>query len=320
MLRCLYGSLVLVIGFTWGSLPGASAATFPSSVLESTVSVLPQRGYVTPETSVGVERPKEPEGSGIAVFDGTYIATAAHVLTGAGEVSVRLNDGRVLPAEIAGQDRFTDIALLKIKIKIPSFTIAEDVGLGESVCSVGNQFGLGLSVTCGVVSAVHRSNTGFNPIEDFIQTDAVVNPGASGGALINERGHLVGMLSGIFTKGSDANIGVNFAVHTELLIRVLDDLKNYGRMQRVRSGLVVRSLEASEMEMQTGVRIVGITDKSSAARAGLQLNDVIVTMKERNILYTGDVSAIVYAHRSGDSIPMTVIRDAQRRHVDLVLD
>src|SRR5690606_40595555 len=132
-------------------------------------------------------------------------------------ISVRLPDGHHVPAEVVGRDAATDLALLRVEAELPPLPLAPDPALGAPVCAVGNQFGLDLSVTCGVVSALHRAGTGFNPVEDFVQTDAVVNPGASGGALVDGEGRLVGLLSAIFTMESDANIGVNFAASAALV-------------------------------------------------------------------------------------------------------
>ena len=300
----------------WGGQNLSFASEFPAVVLKSTVSVLPIRAGIV--SDIGV-KPEEPEGSGIAVFDGSYIATAAHVLSGAEQVRVRLTDGRILPASIVGQDDLTDIALMRISTPLPPFSIIDVAILGAEVCTVGNQFGLGLSVTCGVISAIHRSNAGFNGIEDFVQTDAVMNPGASGGALVNGDGKLLGMLSGIFTKGSDANIGVNFAVHGKFLMRVLEDLKDYGRVKRAKSGMVVQTLELDDLETQTGVRVVRVAANSAAWKSGLRPNDVIVAMVGREILYPAHVSAIVYGHRAGDSIPVEIVRNGHNQLINLIL-
>lgn len=305
----------LIIGVLGSIRKPVFASNIPISSLESTLSVLPHRsGGVKTEN-----RPEEPEGSGIAVLEGGYVATAAHVLIGSEAVRVRLHDGRVIPARIVGQDRVTDIALLKIDETVEPFTMAKSAELGERVCTVGNQFGLGLSITCGVVSATHRTNAGFNPIEDFVQTDAVVNPGASGGALVNGAGQLVGMLSGIFTKGSDADVGVNFAVHGHFLMRVIEDLKNHGRVRRAKSGMVVQALDLSELAVRTGVRVLRVSSGKPAAEAGLKPGDVIVSMAGRKIRYPSDVSAIVYAHRPGDVILLERERDGETSRISLTL-
>jgi S1-C subfamily serine protease len=155
---------------------------------------------------------------------GGLLATALHVVDRATEITIRLRDGRRLEAQLVAGDPSSDIALLRVPEEIPVLQLASQPVLEAKVCAVGNQFGLGLSVTCGVVSATGRTGTSFNPVEDFIQTDATVNPGSSGGALLDDQGRLVGMLSAIFSKESDADIGVNFAVSSALLMRVVRDL------------------------------------------------------------------------------------------------
>ncbi len=201
---------------------------FPRRVLDSVVSVLPE----WPDAGA---RPEEPEGSAVAILPGGYLATNVHVLGRAEKVTVRYPDGRLAAADIVGQDPLTDIALLRVDRNLPVLPVAPGPALGEPVCTVGNQFGLGLSVTCGSVSALHRTGTGFNPIEDFVQTDAVVNPGGSGGALVDRQGRLVGLISAIFTKDSDANIGINFAASTALVLRIVEDLAKHGRVLRSHS-------------------------------------------------------------------------------------
>ncbi|MFP6744999.1 MAG: trypsin-like peptidase domain-containing protein [Alphaproteobacteria bacterium] len=151
------------------------AIAFPAEVVESVVSVLP-------EWPDGDALPERPEGSGTVVLPGGYIATNVHVLGRATAINVRLHDGRILAAEIIGRDPPTDIALLKIDMDLALLVPGPEPALGDKVCALGNPFGLGLSLSCGVVSALHRTGTGFNPMEDFIQTDAAVNPGGSGGA------------------------------------------------------------------------------------------------------------------------------------------
>ena len=152
---------------------------------ESTVSVMESVVSLLPEWPGAESRPKEPEGTAVAVMPGGYLATNDHVLGDAKKVKIRLNDGRLMAVEIIGRDAVTDIALIKAPMDFPVLPFGGNPGLGESVCAIGNQFGMGLSITCGVASALHRTGTGFNEIEDFIKTDAVINPGGSGGALID---------------------------------------------------------------------------------------------------------------------------------------
>ena len=194
----------------------------------SVVSVQPTwPGYDRP--GFGAPAGTAPEGTGVAILEPGLIVTAAHVVTRATSVMVRDHEGNQVSAEVLAIDGASDIALLRINAPTRPIVFApERPATGAHVCAIANAFGLDLSITCGIVSANARSGIGFNPIEDFIQTDAAVNPGASGGALIDEEGRLVGMLSAIFTKESDANAGVNFAVSTELLRRRVDRMLKSG--------------------------------------------------------------------------------------------
>lgn len=173
-------------------------------------------GYNKP--GFGAPKGTAPEGSGVAVMEPGLVLTAAHVVSKASEVHVRLADESRVKAEVLAVDGTTDLALLRIPAETKPIAIAEERPItGAPVCAIGNAFGLGVSIACGIVSAARRSGVGFNPVEDFLQTDAAVNPGSSGGALVDMEGRLVGMLSAIFTMQTDANIGVNFAVSADLL-------------------------------------------------------------------------------------------------------
>ncbi|MEO0619318.1 MAG: trypsin-like peptidase domain-containing protein, partial [Pseudomonadota bacterium] len=181
---------------------------------------------VLPEWPRGQRNAQQPEGSGVVVGDGSggqVIVTAWHVISKARSIRVRTHDGVVHLAQRVGHDVPSDLAVLRVAMldnaRAAMFADAP-VELAAPVCSIGNAFGLGLSVTCGVVSATRRAGVGFNRVEDFVQTDAAVNPGASGGGLFTRDGRLAGILSAIFTKQSDANIGVNFAVSAELAARI----------------------------------------------------------------------------------------------------
>lgn len=174
-------------------------------------------GYKRP--GFGAPKGTAPEGTGVAILEPGLIATAAHVVARATSVTVRDGAGKRVTAKIVAIDRQADLALLRVDMAIQPLTVALDrPATGAHVCVIGNAFGLDLSITCGIVSARARKGIGFNRIEDFIQTDAAVNPGASGGALVDEEGRLVGLVSAIFTKQSDANAGVNFAVSADLLL------------------------------------------------------------------------------------------------------
>jgi S1-C subfamily serine protease len=287
------------------------ARAFSPDVLASVVSVLP-------EWPDAASRPEEPEGSAVAVLAGGYLATNVHVLGRAKRLRVRLHDGRLMDAEIIGRDGPTDIALIRVGLDLPVPEAGPEPALADPVCAVGNAFGLDLSVTCGVVSAVHRTGTGFNPVEDFIQTDAAINPGGSGGALVDARGRLVGMVSAIFTKQSDANIGVNFAASLRLVMRVVTDLKELGRVRRGKSGLRVENLADAERVKLTGARIIRVTPGGAAEQAGLVAGDIVTAIDDRRIVKASDVTGAMYLHRPGDPARVRVLRDGAAHTFTLV--
>jgi len=190
----------------------------------SVVSVLPTwPGYTRP--GHGAPLGAAPEGSGIVIStqsdsESSLILTAAHVVNEASQVQIRTSfDEPLIDAQILWTDTEADIALLRVDTKQPAFHLdVRTTRPGEHVCVLGNPFGLGISMSCGVISGSNRQAIGFNAVEDFIQTDAAVNPGASGGALVNSDGQLLGMIAAIFTKDADIDAGVNFAISTPLLI------------------------------------------------------------------------------------------------------
>ena len=308
--------LLAAVGLALAPAPGRA---FEPRVLESVVSVLPlwpghERGgqsRVPPGTA--------PEGTATAIRAGGYLVTALHVVARALEITVRLPDGREVPAELVGRDPPTDLAVLKVEADLPVLDDAPEPALGAPVCAVGNQFGLDLSVTCGVVSALHRSGTGFNPIEDFVQTDAAVNPGASGGPLVDAQGRLVGVLSAIFTKDADADIGVNFAASVALVRRVAGDLIAHGRVVRARSGLRVADLEPEMRARLVGARVLAVTPGGAAEQAGVEAGDVIVRVGTRPVRKASDVTSAIQLHRPGDRVAVTVARDGAERSFELEL-
>ncbi len=309
----------LVLGLLVQAPSTPPAGAFEPEVLNSVVSVLPlwpghERGG-RPQVPPGTA----PEGTATAIRPGGYLVTALHVVARALEITLRLPDGRELPAELVGRDPATDLAVLKVAAELPLLEDAPEPALGAPVCAVGNQFGLGLSVTCGVVSALHRSGVGFNAIEDFVQTDATVNPGASGGPLVDAQGRLVGILSAIFTKDADADIGVNFAASVALVQRVAGDLIAHGRVIRARSGLRVADLEMAARARQVGARVVALTPGGAAARAGLQAGDVITAVGAREVRKASDVVSALLLYRPGERVAVTVARDGAERRFELAL-
>ena len=188
-------------------------------------------GYDTP--GHGAPAGTAPAGSGVYFSDSQemtrFILTAAHVVRNATNIEVVNASGERAAAEIIAVDNKRDIALLSTSLTGPAIQLGNDeMPVGSHVCAIGNSFGLGNSITCGVVSAIHRQNIGFNRIEDFIQTDAAINPGGSGGALIDSAGRFIGLIDGIFTKDADIDAGVNFAVSLTLIKEGLNEMRSYG--------------------------------------------------------------------------------------------
>ena len=317
------GLWLILSGLTGPALWPGTAGAFESRTLDSVVSVLPLWPGHTPGGQPQLPPGAAPEGTAVAIRRGGYLVTAFHVVDRALEIAIRLRDGRAVPARLVGRDPPTDLAVLKIETDLPVLEDAPEPALAAPVCAIGNSFGLDLSVTCGVVSAVHRSGVGFNSIEDFVQTDASVNPGASGGALVDDAGRLVGILSAIFTKGTDADIGVNFAASIALVRRVVDDLIDHGRVRRRDSGLRVADLEPREAAELAGARVITVAPDGAAARAGLAPGDVITAIGAHRVRKSSDVTGLLQLHRPGATVTLTITRQGTRqgsiRRIDLIL-
>jgi len=269
-MRWVILAVVLLMPFAGNAQPLDRAMT-------SVVSVLPQ-------WAPDVRRQEEPEGSGVVILDGQTIVTALHVVDKALSIRVRTLEGDILTARLIGRDRATDLAILTIEKTIGAIEfVNRELELGEKVCAIGNSFGLGLSVSCGVISGTHRAGVGFNAVEDFVQTDAAVNPGASGGALVTAEGKFVGLLSAIFTKTSDANIGINFAVSARLTNAVAAQLKKNGRVKRPISGMKLDLVPAKGEVGRLGARIVSVRPGFLGEKAGLKAGDIILRAGGRRV-------------------------------------
>lgn len=290
-------SAAAVLAFLLVGAPTVLAETAgASAALRSVVALLP-------DWPADQRRTEEPEGSAVVVGEGGLLLTADHVIGAAKSVRIRLGDGSVHAAEIVHRDPETDLAVLRAGIELPALAAARDLEPASPVCALGNAFGLGISVTCGVVSATGRGGIGFNAVEDFVQTDAAVNPGASGGALVDAQGRLVGILSAIYTKSGDGDIGVNFAVSWALAGRVLEAVRE-GRSPRRALGASLRPTPPGPLA--AGLQVLSVREGSPAARAGLQTGDVILAVDGwpvasvallRGRLERGDATGIVTLRR-----------------------
>lgn len=223
--------MVIILGQSFAPSKADHGPLTWQSAHEAVVSVLPTwEGYARP--GFGAPPGVAPEGSGVVIGsngDYVFILTAAHVVGRAVEVAVRPHNGDLSEAEIVAVDEARDLALLRARLRLNPLQIKQEIPeIGAHVCVIANAFGLGLSFSCGVVSATGRSGIGFNAIEDFIQTDAAVNPGASGGALLDAEGNLVGMVDAIFTKEADIDAGVNFAVSARMIAETISTWRTNG--------------------------------------------------------------------------------------------
>jgi serine protease Do len=267
-------------------------------------------------------------GSGVIIDADGFILTNHHVIEGADEIQVSLNNRRTFPAQLVGADPATDLAILRIESDEPlpfiPFGDSDALSVGEWVLAVGNPFDLTSTVTAGIVSAKARniqilqpSGPGSAPpIESFIQTDAAVNPGNSGGALVNIRGELVGINTAIASQtGSYA--GYSFAVPSSIAAKVSADLIAYGRVQRAFLGVKVAELneewaEKLGVEMGAGVWLAEVTEGGGAQRAGLQRNDVLVSVEGASVRNMPELQDRVSRFRPGDKVTVVVLRDGKR--------
>ncbi len=258
-------------------------------------------------------------GSGVIINKDGYIVTNNHVIDGADAVEVSLSDSRVFTAEVVGVDPSTDLALLKIEesgLAYMDFSNSDKVEVGEWVLAVGNPFNLNSTVTSGIVSAKARNINILNDksaIESFIQTDAAVNPGNSGGALVNAHGDLIGINTAIAsTTGSFA--GYSFAIPSNIVAKVVEDLLAYGMVQRAYLGIRIRELDAKFAKIQgldiiNGVYINDFTENSSAEKAGLEVGDVIVALEGVKVDKTPQLLELIAQRRPGDDVLVKIFRD-----------
>lgn len=274
------------------------------------------RGFQRPQP-----QPRVGAGSGVIISTDGYIITNNHVIDGADELEVTLNDNRKFAAKIIGTDPTTDIALIKIDAKdLPTipFGDSEKLKVGEWVLAVGNPFNLTSTVTAGIVSAKSRGNIGTggrdrSKIESFIQTDAAVNPGNSGGALVNTKGELVGINTAIYSETGNF-AGYSFAVPISIAGKVANDLKQYGTVQRAVLGVMISDTQyvpeedKSKVKALAGAYVGGFAERSSAKEAGLEKGDVIMAVNGIKVKSANALQEQISKYRPGDKVELTVDR------------
>jgi len=268
-------------------------------------------------------------GSGIIVnAKKGYILSNHHVVDNATEITVKLKDGREFTAKKVGSDEATDVALLQVDAKdLSELPIGDSNKLmvGDFVVAVGNPFGLGQTVTSGIVSAMSRSGLNIEGYEDFIQTDAAINPGNSGGPLINLKGEMVGMNTAIVGGNGGGNVGIGFAVPTSIVSNVMEQLIQYGEVRRGRIGIQISDLTADlaknlGIEQSEGAVIQRVEKDSPGEKAGLKAGDVAIVLEGKPVKGSGDLRNRVGLVRVGTTITLTVIRDGQKRDFKVKLE
>lgn len=287
-----------------------------------------QRG-TTPQQREYKEPDRRGAGSGVIISNDGYIVTNNHVVAGADEILVKLNDNREFAGRIIGLDANTDLALIKIEGKdLPTLPIgnSDELKIGQWVLAVGNPFNLTSTVTAGIVSAKARS-LGANGIESFIQTDAAINQGNSGGALVNAKGELVGINAMLYSQTGSYS-GYGFAIPTSIMNKVVADLKAYGTVQRAVLGVTGNDVtnyidtekaqgKTPDLGTLTGVWVNSVSEGSAGAEAGLQKGDAIISINDKEVHKMSELQEVLTQYRPGDKIKLTWLRD-KKKHTETV--
>ena len=254
-------------------------------------------------------------GSGVIVSSSGYILTNHHVIEGADNVEVSLNDQRKARARVVGVDPETDLAVLKIELdRLPVVVLgnSDDLEIGDQVLAIGNPFGVGQTVTSGIISALGRNQLGINVFENFIQTDAAINPGNSGGALVDTQGRLLGINTAIYSR-SGGSMGIGFAIPVSTARQVLDSIVRDGQVVRGWIGVEPQELNAElaetfKVRSKTGVIITGVLQNGPAAQAGVRPGDVIVSVAGQPVKNVTELLSAVAALQPGAASKLGVER------------
>jgi serine protease Do/serine protease DegQ len=274
------------------------------------------------------ERRTNSLGSGVIIDAAEgYVVTNYHVIENADEINVRLNDGRSFVAKVIGVDPEADIAVIQIPSNdLYGIAIGDSEGLrvGDFVVAIGNPFGLGQTVTSGIVSAKGRSGLGLEGYEDFIQTDASINQGNSGGALVDLRGKLIGINTAILGGRGGGNVGIGFAIPVHMAMRLTSQIVEYGEVRRGRLGVIVQDLtlelaDALDIDASSGALISQVLPDSAAAKAGLQEGDVVTAVNGRSIVSAGDLRNVIGLLRAGEKVRLEYLRDGDRLVQEVII-
>lgn len=260
-------------------------------------------------------------GSGVIVSPEGYILTNNHVVDGATDIQITLSDKRQFKAHVVGTDPKTDIAVLKISASdLKAITIGDSskVEVGDISLAIGDPFGVGQTVTSGIISATGRTNLGIEDYEDFIQTDAPINPGNSGGALINDRGELVGINTAIISHGSEGSQGIGFAVPSNLARQVMDEILKNGHVTRAYLGIYPQDVTPAmakafgEKELQ-GVVVGDVSPNSPAQAAGIERGDIVLNLNGKPITDSNQLRMTISMMQPGTSVDLKMLRNGSER-------
>ncbi|HTZ35535.1 MAG TPA: Do family serine endopeptidase [Stellaceae bacterium] len=349
-MKQLPSALVLAVGLAAAPLQAFAAAPIPEFTGGVVPSLAPMLTTVTPGVVNIAVKGREPiqnpllqdplfrkffklpqgqqsyeetqaTGSGVIVDAAQgYVLTNAHVVENETSVTVTLKDNRKLAAKLVGRDAETDVAVLRIDasgLTAVPFGDSDRLQVGDFVVAIGNPFGLGQTVTSGIVSALGRSGLGIEGYEDFIQTDASINPGNSGGALVDLRGNLVGINTAILAPGG-GNVGIGFAVPINMARRAMDQLIRYGEVKRGRIGIAIQDLtpdlaQAMNTRRQAGAVIAKVEPGSAADHAGLRSGDLVVAANGVPVRSGTQLRNVIGLTRIGDEVSLTVDRGGVER-------
>jgi serine protease Do/serine protease DegQ len=266
-------------------------------------------------------------GSGVIVdAKNGYILTNHHVVENADKIQISLLNEQTLDAEVIGSDAATDIAVIKVDPKnLVDLPIgnSNEVEVGDFVIAIGNPFGLGHTVTSGIVSALGRTGISRNGYEDFIQTDASINPGNSGGALVNMRGELVGINSAIISR-TGGNVGIGFAVPSEIASSIMRQILDFGEVRRGLLGVSIQTIDTESAqalgaEVESGALVSAVEPGSAAEKAGLQVDDIIVKVNRKKINNSRELMNAIGLRGSGEDVDIEYVRDGKSRSATATL-
>ncbi|MFM8466355.1 MAG: Do family serine endopeptidase [Oxalobacteraceae bacterium] len=265
-------------------------------------------------------------GSGVIVSAEGYILTNNHVVEAANEIEVALADGRKVSAKLVGTDPETDLAVIKVDLKnLPSITLGrlESIKVGDVVLAIGNPFGVGQTVTMGIVSALGRNHLGINTFENFIQTDAAINPGNSGGALVDTQGHLLGINTAIYSR-SGGSLGIGFAIPVTTVKTVMESIIRNGQVVRGWIGVEPQDItpelaDSFGLQKTSGTIIAGVLKGGPADKAGVKPGDILLSVADKPVPDTISMLNLVAQLTPGDKVKVTVLRKSRETQLDLTV-